>query len=302
MRKYFIDTMMECAKKDNRVALLMAESGFSVVEPFEKEFPDRFYNTGIAEQNLVLTAAGLAMSGMKPVAYTMASFLPSRAFEMIKISVCYQNLPVVLVATGSGLSYGPLGSTHHSIEESALMRSLPNMNVLFPSSGKELEEAIKFALSEEKPYYISFPKLPAPEIEERQFEFGKAVKYTCGDKATIFAVGFAVHDAMKAAEVLKQKGIETSVYGLHTVKPIDKEAILEGAKNKRIFVIDEHQSVGGVGSEIAKIILEHGMAIEKFVDLGIPDCFVDKVASYNELKEMYHISAEKIVEKVVNNI
>ena len=302
MRNYFINTMIDCARKDDKVALLMAESGFSVVEPFEKEFPDRFYNTGIAEQNLVLTAAGLAMSGMKPVAYTMASFLPSRAFEMIKISVCYQNLPVVLVATGSGLSYGPLGSTHHSIEESALMRSLPNMNVLFPCSGEELEAALKFALSDNKPYYISFPKLPAPPTVSTQFEFGKAVKYTNGDRATIFAVGFAVQDAIKAAEILKQQGMNISVYGLHTVKPIDTLAILEGAKNRNIFVVDEHQSVGGIGSEIAKIILENGVSVDKFVDLGIPDCFVDKVTGYNELKDLYNISVEKIVSKVINNI
>lgn len=302
MRKYFINTMMDCAENNSKVAFLMAESGFSVVEPFEKNFPDRFYNTGIAEQNLILTAAGMAMSGMRPIAYTMAAFLPSRAFEMIKVSVCYQNLPVVIVATGSGLSYGQLGSTHHSIEESALMRSLPNMNVIFPSCGEELDEAIKYALSVEKPFYISFPKLPAPEYDGHKFEFGKAVKYRSGDKASIFAVGFAVHDAVKAADKLKEKGIDISVYGLHTVKPLDVEAIIEGAKNKNIFVVDEHQSVAGIGSEVAKIILQNGVSVDNFVDLGVPNCFVDKVAWYNELKDMYGISAEKIVEKVENTI
>ena len=155
MRNSFLNAITECARQDERVALLMAEVGFSVVEPFEKEFPNRFYNTGIAEQNLVATSAGMAVAGMRPIAYSMSSFLATRAFEQIKVSVCYQNVPVILISTGSGLSYGEMGSTHHAIEESDILRSLPNLKVAFPSDGYELSETIKYALSQDSPFFIS---------------------------------------------------------------------------------------------------------------------------------------------------
>lgn len=294
MRNYFVNTMIECAKEDPSVALLMAEVGFSVVEPFEKEFPNRFFNTGISEQNLVLTAAGMAVAGMHPVAYSMASFLPSRAFEMIKVSVCYQNLPVIILSIGSGLSYGELGSTHHSIEESALMRSLPNLNVVFPSNGKELGNVLKYALRDNKPYYISFPKAPAPNADEHVFEFGKAVKWRKGKDGAIIAVGFSVNNAIIASDMLKEKGLDIAVYGLHTVKPLDKQAIIEAAKTKNIFVVDEHNYAAGIGGEIARLILEDGVKINKYHEFSIPDCFVDNVSRYSELLDMYNLSAERI--------
>lgn len=299
MRNSFVNTMIECAENDKTVALLMAEVGFSVVEPFEKKFPDRFFNTGIAEQNLVLTAAGMALNGMHPVAYSMASFLPSRAFEMIKVSVCYQNLPVVLVSVGSGLTYGEMGSTHHSIEESTIMRSLPNMNVEFPANGKELSETLKYALSSDKPFYISFPKAPdiIPDVPH-SYEYGKGVKYKAGKDGAIIAVGYSVNNALTAANALVENGHDIAVYGIHTVKPLDKQLILDAAKTKNIFVVDEHQTCGGIGSEIAKIILENNIPLECFKEFSVPDTFVDSVSRYNELLDLYNLSAKKIEKNI----
>lgn len=296
MRNSFINTMIECAENDNKVALLMAEVGFSVVEPFEKKFPDRFFNTGIAEQDLVLTAAGLALGGMKPVAYSMSAFLASRAFEMIKVSVCYQNLPVVLMSVGSGVSYGEMGSTHHSIEEEAIMKSLPNLTVEFPSDGAELRDTLKYALSQEKPFYISFPKAPDTKLMPHSYEYGKGVKYMDGKDGAIIAVGYSVSNAIKAAESLKEKGIDIAVYGIHSVKPLDKNVIFEAASKKNIFVVDEHQSVGGAASDIAKILLQNKLFPENFVDLSVPDTFVERVSKYNELLDLYSLSAEKITQ------
>ena len=298
MRKAFIDTMLECARKDKNVALLMAEVGFSVVEPFEKEFPDRFFNTGIAEQNLVLTAAGMALKGMKPVAYSMSAFLPSRAYELIKVSIAYQNLPVVLVSTGSGVSYSKLGSTHHAIEESALMRSLPNMNVLFPCDAKEFKGALNYALNDNKPYYISTPKLPAPKENGQPFKINKAIQYREGKDGAILAVGFSVHEACKAADELKKKNIELAVYGIHTVKPIDIETIINVACLKNIFVIDEHQYCTGIGGEVARIILENHLLIDNFYDFGIPDCFVNEVRNYDKIMEGYGLTSCQIADKI----
>ena len=294
MRSTFVNTMIECARKDEKVVLLMAEVGFSVVEPFEKEFPNRFFNTGIAEQNLVLTASGMAMAGMCPVAYSMSSFLPSRAYELIKVSVCYQNLPVVLVSTGTGVSYSQMGSTHHAIEESALMRSLPNMNVLFPCDKQELKDALVYALSENKPYYISYPKLPAPQVESHPFIPNKAVQYKEGKDGAILAVGFSVQEACKAADLLKEKNIDLAVYGMHTVKPLDKEMILEAGKTGNVFVVDEHQSCCGIGAEVAKVLLENKVKIERFKEFSINDTFLDCVRSYNEMIDLYGINSNRI--------
>lgn len=294
MRNSFVNTMIECAKKDESIALLMAEVGFSVVEPFEKKFPERFFNTGIAEQNLVLTAAGMALNGMHPVAYSMSAFLPSRAYELIKVSVGYQDLPVILVSVGTGLTYGELGSTHHAIEESALMRSIPNLTVEFPANAKELSDTLKYAFSVNKPFYISFPKAPNMELFDHGYKCGKGTKYKDGKDGAFIAVGYSVHNALKAAENLKQKGLDIAVYGLHTVKPLDDEIIIEASKTGNIFVVDEHQTCGGIASEVAKIIVQNGIRLKNFKEFSIPDAFVENVSRYNELLYMYKLSAEKL--------
>lgn len=290
MRNAFVQTMIELAEKDPSVVLLMAEVGFSVVEPFEAKFPDRFVNTGICEQNLVLAGAGMAVSGMHPVCYSMSSFLPSRAFEIIKDSVCYQNLPVVLVSIGSGLTYGEMGSTHHAIEESALMRALPNMTVLFPADANEVRGALSYAFSEKRPFYISIPKAPAPENPlPHDFVPGKAACYRKGQDGAILAMGYSVHEAMKAAALLEAEGISLSVYGFSTVKPLDVETIVEACETKNIFVLDEHQSCAGMGAEVAKVVLEKGVSLQNFHDFSIPDTFCDTVLRYQEMLSEYGI-------------
>lgn len=302
MRNSFINTMIDCARKDEKIALLMAEVGFSVVEPFEKEFPDRFYNTGIAEQNLVLTAAGMAAAGMKPVAYSMSAFLASRAFEQIKVSICYQNLPVILLSNGTGLSYGEMGSTHHAIEESSIMRALPNLTVEFPSDGAELKDVLNYAFSVQKPFYISFPKLPDSKLPKHYYENGKIVEYKNGTDGTILAVGYNVKQALEASEKLKKNGYDIGVYGLHTVKPLDIKLIIKAGKSGNVFVLDEHQNCGGIGGDIARILLEHGINIKTYKEFSIPDTFVHKVARYPELLELYHLTAEQLAVEIAASL
>lgn len=291
MRNSFINTMIDCARKDDKVVLLMAEVGFSVVEPFEKEFPDRFYNTGIAEQNLVLTAAGMAASGMKPVAYSMSAFLASRAFEQIKVSVCYQDLPVILLSNGTGLSYGEMGSTHHAIEESAIMRSLPNLTVEFPADGAELRDILQYAFSARKPFYISFPKLPDPKLPEHHYENGKIVEYKTGGDGTILAVGCNVKQAIEASDKLATQGYSIGVYGIHTAKPLDVESLIKAGRTGNVFVVDEHQQCGGIGGEIARVFFEYGISLKIYKEFSIPDTFVHTVARYQELLESYHLTS-----------
>jgi transketolase len=298
MRNAFVNTLLDIAATDPRVALLMAEVGFSVVEPFEKKFPARFFNTGIAEQNLILTAAGMAMDGMRPVAYSMSCFLPSRAFEQIKVSVCYQNVPVTIAAIGAGMSYGEMGPTHHAAEESALMRALPNLTVMFPSDGAELASALRYSINADSPTYISFQKAPSPKLPAHDFETGKAVRYKKGRDGAIIAVGMAVSDALTASETLLSKGIDLSVYGLHTVKPLDGGAIMEACKTENVFVVDEHQNKAGVAGDIAALILESGAKVKRFRDISIKDAFAPKVARYPELLDQFGLSAVKIAETI----
>jgi transketolase len=298
MRNAFVNTLIDTAETDPRVALLMAEVGFSVVEPFEKKFPARFFNTGIAEQNLILTDAGMAMDGMRPVAYSMSCFLPSRAFEQIKVSVCYQNLPVTIAAIGAGMSYGEMGPTHHATEESALMRVLPNLTVIFPSDGAELAAALRYSINSDSPAYISFQKAPSPKLPAHDFEAGKAVRYKKGRDGAIIAVGMAVSDALAASGSLRDKGLELSVYGLHTVKPLDRCAITEACKTENIFIVDEHQNRAGVAGDIAALILESGAGIKRFRDISIGGGFAPKVARYPELLDQFGLSSAKIAETV----
>jgi transketolase len=300
MRNIFLGTLLEAAENDPSVVLLVAEVGFSVVEPFEKKFPDRFYNIGIAEQNLVLTAAGMAIAGMRPIAYSMSAFLPSRAFELIKISVCYQNLPVLIVSVGSGLSQCDMGSAHVAQEESALMRSLPNMTVIFPADGVDLKGSLCFALTERQPVYISFPKSSPYQLPDHIFEIGKAPCYHFGKDGAIFAVGVSVVNALKASEILKSHGFDLSVYGLHTVKPLDREAILKACETGSIFVVDEHQGWAGTAGDIASIILGEGVILKRFCNISIPDRFPEKVARYTELVDQFGLSAEKIAERIMS--
>ena len=298
MRNAFVNTLLDIAENDRRVALLMAEVGFSVVEPFEKKFPARFFNTGIAEQNLILTAAGMAMDGMRPVAYSMSCFLPSRAFEQIKVSVCYQNVPVTIAAIGAGMSYGELGPTHHATEESALMRALPNLTVIFPADGEELASALRYSINSDSPTYISFQKAPSPKLPPHDFEVGKAVRRKKGRDGAIIAVGMAVSEALAAAESLNAKGLELSVYGLHTVKPLDDEAIMEACETENVFIVDEHQNHAGISGDIAELILGSGASVKRFRDISIKDEFAPKVARYPELLDRFGLSAAKIAETI----
>lgn len=300
MRSAFLQAVLEGAAADGRMTLLMAETGFSVLEPFQAQFPDRFYNTGIAEQDLVSIATGMALGGLRPVAYSMSAFLASRAFEQIKIDVCYQDLPVVLVSTGTGLSYGNLGATHHATEEGALMRTLPNLTVAFPACGEELRGALRYALASDHPTYISMPKAASPKLPEHEFIPGKPVCYRAGADGTIFAIGYSVVEALKAAEILDSQGVRLGVYGLHTLKPLDAEEICAAAGTGRVFVVEEQQRSAGMGGEIARILLEGGVRLNAFHSFAIPDRFAGPVRSWQEQAAEYGLSADGLAAGILD--
>lgn len=301
MRDVFVNTLIDIAKKDEKLVLLMAEVGFGVVEPFQEQFPDRFYNVGISEQNLILVAAGMALQGYHPVAYSMSSFLATRAFEMIKTSICYQNLPVTLVGIGSGVSYGKMGSTHHATEESALMRVLPNMEVIFPADGDGCKAALEYAIQSDTPTYIGLEKERA-QVSDASATFSKLWKkvYDGGDDAAVIACGTMVNPALQAAYSLKEKGIGVTVYSAQVVKPLDQETIKDACQRKNLLILDEHSKCCGLGAEIAGYVLESGNhnAISNYSVVSIPDEYPEMIKSENTLRTEYGMDPIAIVNRI----
>ncbi len=304
MRTAFIKELTQVAREDDRICLLMAEVGFSVVEGFEAEFPGRFYNTGIAEQDLVNIACGMALRGKKPVAYSMAPFLPSRAFEQIKINVCYQNLPVVLVGVGTGMSYSNMGATHHAPEDLAIMSSLPNMTVLCPCDPVETRHAVRKAFELNAPCYIAIGKTNDPTLHQGEIDFkiGKAIKMTEGSDVAILSTGGITQSALLARERLLQKGLSVKIFSMHTVKPLDGEAIAEAFRCGAVFTLEEHNAASGLGNAVAGFALEAGLTAKHFKRLSIPDCFTETVGGRDYQQRVYGIDGEGVYKTIAKTI
>jgi transketolase len=295
MRTIFVDEVTKIAREDNRIIFLMSECGFSVTEHFEEEFPDRFYNTGIAEQSLVGTAAGVALRGLHPIAYNMAMFLTMRAYEQIRVDVCYQNLPVILAGVGPGLSYGAAGTTHHSIEDVAIMRVLPNLTIVFPACELDVRQVVRQAIALGKPCYIGLGRAPRQltvPYSVDMFQIGKAIQMTEGTDAAVFAYGSMIPIALDVAELLKKEGITLRIYNMHTIKPLDEETIDEASRECQvIFSLEEESIIGGLGGAIAEHIAEKDDIQCRFRRLGIPDMYLDKAGSYSWLLKQFSLDA-----------
>jgi transketolase len=284
----------------------MSECGFSVTESLEEEFPDRFYNTGIAEQSLVGTAAGVALRGLRPIAYNMAMFLTMRAYEQIRLDVCYQNLLVLLTGVGPGFGYGAAGTTHHSIEDVAIMRVLPNLTIVFPSNELDVRQVVRQALVLETPCYLGLGRAPRQfniPYSADAFRIGKAIQMTEGKDAAVFTYGTMIPIAMKAAALLKQEGISLRVYNMHTIKPLDEDAVFKAIKDCGvIFSLEEENIIGGLGGAIAELLAEHNDIPYRFRRLGIPDTYLDKAGSYPWLLNQYGLDVPSVVKTIKENL
>ena len=292
MRTTFIKTLTELAEKDKRVFLIIADLGFSVVEEFEKKFPERFINAGIAEANAVSIASGLALSGKIPFVYSIAPFITMRAFEQVRIDCAYMNLPVKLVGVGGGVAYGPAGATHHAIEDLAIMRSLPNMQVFAPGDPWEAKNIIKLVKDSSSPSYVRLSKNNEPLLSESKAKYiaGKTNIRKLGDDLTILTTGNTFELGINISDLLFKKGIKAELANVNTIKPIDKEYILSKIENnKPIFTVEEHNIIGGLGSAVAEIISESKYN-PPFKRFGIPDEFSHYVGSQNFIREKWGIN------------
>jgi transketolase len=303
MAKSFPEVLLELAINDSRICGVSCDC-WGFVAPLAQKFPEKAIEVGIAEQNLIGVSAGLALRGKIPFAIGMNPFVTMRCFEQIRTDLAYGSRNVkVIGGYGSGISFAGWGCTHHAIEEIGLMRLIPTMTVIMPADGFETEQAIRASVQIETPVYISLQggTLPINKPEnERSFELGKASLLRDGNDVTIFGTGMAVTDAIKAGEMLEAKGISARVYSMHTVKPIDKEAILKSAKETRLIVtIEEHTVIGGLGGAVAEVLADAG-AGTPLRRLGLQDIFACMVGSHRDLKERFGITAEAIVDVVQN--
>ena len=298
-RQSYGEALLELGKENKNIVVFDADlSTATKTNIFAKEFPERFYDMGIAEQNMISTAAGMSTCGKIPYASTFAVFAAGRAYDQIRNSVCYPKLNVKICATHAGITVGEDGATHQMIEDISLMRTLPNMTVLSTSDDVQTKWAVKEISKINGPVYLRLSRLATPIIygENQKFEIGKAVQIGEGTDATIFATGVTVSEAIRAQEILENKGIKVRVVDIHTVKPIDKDMVIKCAKEtKNLISVEDHNVIGGLGSAISEVLTEEYPV--KLVRMGINDTF-GKSGKAIELMQYFGITAENIVEKV----
>ena len=299
-RQSYGEALVDLGKENRNVVVLDADlaEATKTIE-FAKSFPERFFDIGIAEQDMISTAAGFATCGKVPYVSTFAVFATGRAYDQIRNSICYPNLNVKICATHAGVTVGEDGATHQMLEDLALMRSLPNMKVFSVSDDIQTKFIIKEISKIDGPCYVRLCRLATPIIydENQKFEIGKMVQIGDGTDATIFATGVTVSEAIKAQEELKEKGINIRVVDVHTIKPIDEEMVIKCAKEtQRLISIEDHNIIGGLGTAIADVLAEkYPTKLEK---MGINDTF-GKSGKAEELIHYFKIDKDAILEKFI---
>ncbi len=274
-------------------------SGSTKTGVFAKKFPNKFINCGIAEGNMMATAAGIATTGKTVFASSFAVFASGRAFEQIRNSICYPDLNVKVAATHAGLTVGEDGASHQAIVDISIMRSLPNMIVLNPADAVETKCCVKAAIEHNGPVYLRLGRLGVPVIFDEntyKFEIGKGQLVNDGNDITIIATGLMTTESMKAVETLKAEGINVRLINIHTIKPIDKDIIVKAAKETgHIVTVEEHSIIGGLGSAVAEVLAEEYPC--KLTRMGVKDIFGQSGKPY-ELLDMYGLTDKHIAEKV----
>jgi transketolase len=298
----FAETLLNEAKKNPNIVVTTSDSrGSGKLVPYSQELPKQIIEVGIAEQNLVGVSAGLSASGKKVFAVSPASFLTARSLEQIKADIAYSDHPVCLVGISAGISYGQLGSTHHSIHDYAVLRCINNISIVAPADNFETCETIKQAINFKSPLYIRFGKKPMLDIsnDNKNFKIGEAKFVTKGEDVLLIATGETVQRAYLAAQLLKEKNIHATVISMHTIKPFDAETFLtESKKSKVIVSIEEHSIYGGLGEQCASLLAQNDIKTN-FKILGVPDEYMIN-GTQSDVLDHYNMSPEKISETVIS--
>ena len=298
-RQSYGEALLELGKENKKVVVLDADlSKTTKTEIFAKEFPDRFFDVGIAEQNMMGVAAGMATTGFIPYVSSFAVFATGRAYDQVRNSIAYPKLNVKICASHSGVTAGEDGATHQMIEDISMMRTLPNMTVISTSDDTQTKWAVKEISKIHGPVYLRLCRLAAPVIydEDTKFEIGKGYQIGEGTDATIIATGIVVAEALKAKEELAKQGIDIRVIDMHTIKPIDKDIIIKATKEtKKIITIEDHNIIGGLGSAVCEVLSEEYPT--KVMRLGIKDTFGTS-GKGTKLMKYFNITEEDIINEV----
>ena len=301
MRYAFIKTLAHIAARNPRVMLLTGDLGFTVFEGFRGRFPKQFINVGVAEQNMMGVAAGLALSGKIVVAYSIATFASMRPFEQIRNDIASHNASVVVVGTGAGLSYGHASITHHAIEDIAIMRTIPGMTILCPGDPVEASWATRQAIKLRRPVYLRLGMKGEPSLYTRKpnLTIGSGSILAKGKTVALVATGNIVGNALAATHLLQKNHIHPTVVSMHTIKPFDEKLVRTLAASHRLIVtVEEHNVIGGLGSAVAEVLAQTKNPKAQLLRLGIPDRFVFEKGSQQYLRGIVGLSPEKIAKTI----
>ena len=299
MRNSFARAMTDLAKERTDICLLSGDIGNRMFDEYKEVAPTRFLNCGIAEANMMSIAAGMALSGIKPVVYTITPFTTTRCLEQIRVGVGYHETSVVIVGTGSGLSYAELGATHHSLEDIAIMRSIPNMQVCAPADSLELVAQLKEAINKGTPTYIRIGKKGEPDLfmDKEKLGIGKAILLKPGKKILLIGVGPILSEALEAHVHLKSIGINMAVASMGSIKPLDKKFLLKMVTEgyQSWITLEEHHQCGGLGTTILEWLSENEIRNINLKRMGIADHFIHKLGDQKYVREAEGINAKGIV-------
>jgi len=302
MRNAFAATITELAAKDDRIVVLSGDIGNRLFDTFKERHPARFYNCGVAEGNMTGMAAGMAMCGLRPFTYTITPFATTRVMEQIRIDVCYHNLAVTIVGTGSGLSYASLGPTHHSVEDVAFLRALPNLTVVCPADAAEVRAALAAILKIDGPVYLRLGKKGEPVVHQEPpaLVIGRGLTVREGNDVCLLGLGNMVAPSLEAAALLQARGVSAKVVSMHTVKPLDDE-LLGDVLNRFavVAVVEEHSRIGGLGSAVAEwAAAQPSRTKARLLSLGTPDLFLPESGSQKYLRKRFGLTPDAIADAV----
>jgi transketolase len=302
VRNAFAAAVTDLGETHPSLVMLAGDIGNRLFDHFKDRHPSRFYNCGVAEANMTGVAAGLAASGMRPITYTITPFNTVRCLEQIRLDVCYPDLPVIVVGTGSGLSYAGLGATHHSMEDIAILRTLPNMHVVCPADPVEVRLALNDALRLGRPTYIRLGKKGEPVLHATppKFTIGRGITVREGSDVVILSVGNMLATALQSADDLNQKGVSAQVVSMHTVKPLDEELLGEVFATKKVVVVlEEHALTGGAGSAVLEWGNAQRVDLRKLLCIGGPDRFLSGCGSQRQARALVGLTAADIAPRIL---
>ena len=300
MRNAFASEITALAARDERIVLLSGDIGNRLFDEFKERYPSRFYNCGVAEANLVGMAAGMAMCGLRPVTYTIASFMTVRCLEQIRVDVCYHQQPIVIAGVGAGLAYAANGGTHHSCEDISLLRALPHMSVVCPGDAVEVRLALQAAMQYAGPVYLRLGKKGEPVVHQQRpvFAIGKGIVLRAGRDVCLLSTGNMLPVAVEVAEALRRHNVSAQVVSLHTVKPLDEELLTDAFLRFALVVtIEEHSLLGGLGGSVAEWLADRSPQRARLLRFGTADTFLHEAGEQEHARKLFGLTAPLIADR-----